>query len=91
MPAEEPQWVKNMKADGGHVTLRHGRRRTAIVLQEVPQHQRVAILQVWNSTTGVSSNPRRHFGVGRHANIQEFETLAGTQAVLRCLRPERIP
>jgi deazaflavin-dependent oxidoreductase (nitroreductase family) len=84
MPAEEPQWVKNMRANGGHVVLRHGRRRTDVVLRAVPPDQRAAILQVWYRTTGVSSPPRRHFGVDRHADIRAFERVAGSHAVFRC-------
>jgi len=84
MPNEEPQWVKNMRADGGHATLRHGRRRSNVVLQEVAQDHRAAILQVWYRTTGLSSHPRRHFGVDRHASITDFERLAGGHAVFRC-------
>jgi deazaflavin-dependent oxidoreductase (nitroreductase family) len=81
MPAAEPQWVKNMRADDGQVALRHGRRRTHVVLREVPRDQRAPILQVWYKTTGLSSHPRRHFGVDRHASIKDFERLAASHAV----------
>jgi deazaflavin-dependent oxidoreductase (nitroreductase family) len=84
MPAEEPQWVKNMRADDGRVTLRHGRRETHVVLRDVPRDQRATILQVWYRTTGVSSHPRRHFGVDRFASIGDFEGLAASHAVFRC-------
>ena len=84
MPAKEPQWVKNMRVDNGHVTLRHGRRRTHVVLREVPRDQRAAILQVWYRTTSMSSHPRQHFGVDRHAGIKDFERLAESHAVFRC-------
>ena len=88
MPATEPQWVKNMRADRGHVTLRHGRRRTDVVLREVPRDQRAAILQVWYRTTSMSSNPRRHFGVDPDAGIKDFEHLAENHAVFRCEKRE---
>jgi deazaflavin-dependent oxidoreductase (nitroreductase family) len=86
MPSQEPQWVKNMRAAGGHVTLRHGRRRTDVVLRELPREERAAILQVWYRTTSLSSNPRRHFGVDRHASVADFERLAESHAVFRCER-----
>ena len=89
MPAKEPQWVKNMKADAGHVTLRHGRHRTDVVLQEVPQDQRATVLRVWYGTTSISSNPRQHFGIDRDAGIEEFERLAQSHAVYRCEECER--
>lgn len=84
MPATEPQWVKNMRADGGHVVLRHGRRRTHVVLREVPPDRRAPILQAWFRTTGLSGPPRRHFGVKRCAKIDEFEGLAARHPVFRC-------
>jgi hypothetical protein len=83
MPADEPQWVKNMRADDGHVVLRHGHRRTAALLQEVPLARRAAILQVWYRTTSLSSNPRRHFGLDRFASVEDFEGLAASHAVFR--------
>jgi hypothetical protein len=83
MPAREPSWVKNARADGGRATLRHGRRRTPVVLREVPRDERAPVLQVWFRTTGISSNPRRHFGVDRHAGIDAFERLAASHAVFR--------
>lgn len=89
MPAEEPQWVKNMRADDGRVTLRHGRCRTDVLLREVPRDERAPILQIWFGTTGVSSPPRRHFGLGRHTGIKDFERLAGSHAVFRCERTEK--
>jgi hypothetical protein len=84
MPAKEPQWVKNMRAASGEVILRHGRRRTQVVLREVPKERRAPILQVWYETTGVSSSPRRHFGISRDAAIDEFERLAESHSVYRC-------
>ena len=89
MPASEPQWVKNMRADGGHVSLRHGHHRTDVVLRQVPPNQRAAILQVWYGTTSMSSSPRRHFGIASDARIEEFERLAVTHAVFRCERSQQ--
>lgn len=88
MPSQEPQWVKNMRADSGKAILRRGRHRTPVVVREVPREQRAPILQVWYQTTGVSSPPRRHFGVERDASIQDFDRLAERHAVYRC---EEIP
>jgi hypothetical protein len=83
MPAKEPQWVKNMRAASGNVLLRHGRSRKQVVLREVPQNGRAPILQVWYRTTGISSSPRRHFGINRDAGIEDFERLAENHAVFR--------
>jgi hypothetical protein len=84
MPTTEPQWVKNMRADAGRVTLRHGRHSKAVVLREVPPDRRAAILQVWYRTTSMSSHPRHHFGVEPDAGIEQFERLARSHAVFRC-------
>jgi hypothetical protein len=89
MPTKEPQWVKNMRADAGRVILRHGRRLSDVVLQEVPLEQRAAILQVWYRTTSMSSPPRQHFGIGADAGIEDFERLADSHAVFRCQESER--
>jgi deazaflavin-dependent oxidoreductase (nitroreductase family) len=89
MPTEEPQWVKNMRADAGRVTLRHGRHARHVVLREVSQEQRAPILQVWYQTTSMSSHPRHHFGIASDAGIEEFERLAESHAVFRCERSER--
>jgi hypothetical protein len=84
MPTKEPQWVKNMIADAGHVMLRHGPHRKDVVLRDVPPERRAAILQVWYRTTSVSSHPRQHFGIDADAGIEEFERLALSHAVYRC-------
>ena len=90
MPTKEPQWVKNMRADAGHVILRHGRRSRDVVLRDVPREQRAAILQVWYRTTSMSPPPRRHFGgIDADAGIEEFERLAQSHAVFRCEESER--
>jgi deazaflavin-dependent oxidoreductase (nitroreductase family) len=84
MPTKEPQWVKNMRADRGHVMLRHGRHSRDVLLRDVPREQRAAILQVWYRTTRLSSPPRRHFGIDADAGIEQFERLAPSHAVFRC-------
>jgi deazaflavin-dependent oxidoreductase (nitroreductase family) len=89
MPAKEPQWVKNMRADAGRVILRHGRHATAVVLREISPDQRAPILQVWYRTTSMSSHPRRHFGIESAAGIEQFERLALSHAVFRCEERER--
>jgi deazaflavin-dependent oxidoreductase (nitroreductase family) len=89
MPTKEPQWVKNMRADAGHVILRHGRHSRAVVLRDVPSDQRAVILQVWYKTTSMSSHPRQHFGIEPNAGIEQFERLAQSHAVFRCDESER--
>jgi hypothetical protein len=83
MPGEEPQWVKNMRAGGGIVTLRHGNRRGQVRLQEVGASERAPILRAWYRFTGRSTNPRRHFKLSRTAGLEAFERIAADHPVFR--------
>ena len=85
MPGEEPQWVKNMRAGGGHVTLRHGNHRDEVRLQEMPAGERAPVLQAWYRFTSLSGNPRRHFKLGRSATIEEFERITAEHPVFRIM------
>jgi deazaflavin-dependent oxidoreductase (nitroreductase family) len=83
MPGKEPQWVRNMRAAGGSVTLRHGNHWDEVRLQEVPEGERAPVLQAWYRFTSLSANPRRHFKLGRTATIEEFERIAADHPVFR--------
>ena len=83
MPGHEPQWVKNMRAAGGTVTLRHGNHRTQVRLHEVAANERAPVLRAWYGFTSLSANPRRHFKLGRSAAIEEFERIAADHPVFR--------
>jgi hypothetical protein len=88
MPGEEPQWVKNMRAVGGHVALRHGNHRDEVHLGEVAARDRAPVLQAWYRFTSLSANPRRHFKLGRSAAIEEFERIAADHPVFRVVPME---
>lgn len=81
MARPEPQWVKNMRAAGGSVTFRHGRRKTPVLLQELPLEQRPPILRAWYKLGYASANPRRHFGLNRKAEIEDFQRIAADHPV----------
>jgi deazaflavin-dependent oxidoreductase (nitroreductase family) len=83
MHGEEPQWVKNMRAAGGIVALRHGNQRDEVRLQELAATERAPVLQAWYRFTRLSANPRRHFKFGRSATIEEFERIAADHPVFR--------
>jgi hypothetical protein len=85
MPGEEPQWVKNMRAAGGNVTLRHGAHRNEVHLQELPASQGAPVLQAWYRLTGLSGPPRRHFKLDRRAAIEEFQRVAAHHPVFRIM------
>ena len=83
MPGTEPHWVKNMRAAGGTVTLRHGTRRGPVRLEELPENARAPVLQAWYRTTGISTPPRQHFQLDRDAALEAFERLAPEHPVFR--------
>ena len=83
MPPGEPGWVKNMRAGGGRVVLRHGRHRTGVRLEELPVDRRAPVLRAWYAWTALSPVPRRYFGLPRRADVQEFERIAAEHLVFR--------
>ena len=83
MPGHEPQWVKNMRAAGGTVALRHGNHRDEVRLQELPATDRPPVLQAWYRFTSLSANPRRHFKLDRSTTIEDFERIAADHPVFR--------
>jgi deazaflavin-dependent oxidoreductase (nitroreductase family) len=83
MPGREPQWVKNMRAANGEVTLRHGGHRRPARLRELAVPDRAPVLQAWYRVTRLSAPPRRHFGLARDATLDEFERLAADHPVFR--------
>jgi hypothetical protein len=76
MPRGEPGWVRNMRAAGGRVVLRHGRRRTEVRLEELPVNRRAPVLRAWYAMAAWSPVPRRYFGLPRRAAVEEFERVA---------------
>jgi hypothetical protein len=76
MPGEEPQWIKNARAAGDSVTLRHGDRRVRVRLRELAVGERAPVLKAWYEFTSLSANPRRHFKLGRTAELGAFERIA---------------
>lgn len=84
MMGEESDWVHNARAKAGHVTLKRGRRRDA-VLEELPVEERPPIIQAWYKRTGAST-PRGYIGLDPKAPIEEFEKIAPRWPVFRIPR-----
>lgn len=80
----ESEWVRNVRAAGGHVVL--GRRdRRAATLVELPPEQRPAVLRAY-----LVRNPRRraqvarhYFGVGADPSDEELLAVAARYPVFR--------
>lgn len=72
MLGSDCNWVRNVRAAGGLVTLRHGRAR-ACHLIEVPVEERAPILKRYLQKV---PGARPHVPVDRNAPLTEFEAIA---------------
>jgi hypothetical protein len=69
MLGEEVDWVRNVKAAGGHVTLRNGRREE-VHLEEVAADRRAPVLKAYLKR---APGARPHLPVHKDAPLAEFE------------------
>ena len=83
MLGENASWVANVRAAGGHVALRHGKRE-ALRLEEVAPADRAPILRRY---LDVAAGARAHFPLDRHAPLEDFEAIASQYPVFR-VRPD---
>ena len=81
MLGENVAWVRNARAAGGKVVLRHGRREE-IRLEEVPVSQRAPLLKAYLQR---APGARPHIPVDKDAPLPEFEKVAVTVPVFRVL------
>ena len=72
MLGENCNWVHNVRAAGGLVTLRHGR-AVPCMLQEVPVAERPPVLKRYLRQV---PGARPHFPVNRNAGVADFEAIA---------------
>jgi len=79
MLGADANWVRNAKAAGGHVTLRHGRREQ-VRLEEVPAERRARILKAYLQR---APGARPHIAVDKDAPLSEFERVAARYPVFR--------
>ncbi len=84
MLGEGTRWVANVRAAGGRVTLRHGRRE-AVLLEEVNPADRAPILRRYLQ---VAPGARPHIPVDRKAPLEEFQKIAARYPVF-CIRSEQ--
>lgn len=78
-------WVQNVRAANGHVTLRHRRGRPC-QLFEVPIDQRPPILRRYLQKV---PGARPHMPIDRDAPLADFEALAPSYPVFGVLWPDR--
>ena len=79
MLGKETNWVRNVKAAGGRVRLRHGISEQ-VLLQEVDVSQRAPILKAYLQR---APGARPHISVSKDAPISEFEKITTEYPVFR--------
>ena len=79
MLGPEVDWVRNVKAAGGNVTLRHGHREQ-VHLEEVSADQRAPVLKAYLKR---APGARPHVAVHKDAPLSEFERVAAQYPVFR--------
>ena len=79
MLGESVDWVRNVRAAGGRVVLRHGRRER-VRLEEVPVDMRAPVLKAYLKR---ASGARPHVAVDKDAPLSEFERIAAQIPVFR--------
>jgi hypothetical protein len=79
MLGAEVDWVRNVKAAGGNVTLRHGRREE-VQLEEVPANLRAPVLKAYLKR---APGARPHLPIHKDAPLSEFEQVSSQFPVFR--------
>ena len=79
MLGEQVNWVRNVRAAGGEVTLRHGRREE-VHLEEVAADHRAPVLK---ACLARADGARPHVPVSKDAPLAEFERVASQFPVFR--------
>jgi len=81
MLGTDAQWVRNVKAAGGHAVLRHGRAEQ-VRLEELEIEKRAPVLRAYLRR---APGAQPHIPVGKDAPLVEFEAIAATIPVFRVL------
>ena len=72
-------WVKNVRAAGGHAVLRHGMSES-VRLVEVDASRRAPILKAYLQ---IAPGTRPHIAISKDAPIAEFEGIASNYPVFK--------
>ncbi len=83
MLGEGANWVRNVRAAGGHAVLHHGRHHGPVVLAEVPVDRRVPLIKAFlDAAPGV----RPHVPVDRNAPPGQIAAVADEVPIFRVER-----
>jgi hypothetical protein len=80
MLGEEANWVRNVRAAGGEVALRHGRREEVHLEEVVAPDLRAPVLKAYLER---ASNASAHMPIDKDAPLAEFERVAPSFPVFR--------
>jgi deazaflavin-dependent oxidoreductase (nitroreductase family) len=84
MLGDNTNWVRNVRAAGGHAVLRHGRREV-IHLSEVEPDRRAPVLRRYLE---LAPGARPHIAVAPGAPLEQFERIAARYPVFRIVTTE---
>ena len=87
MLGQQANWVRNVKAAGGHAILRR-RGREAVILEEIPVELRAPVLRRY---LAVAPGARPHIPVHRRAPLSDFEAIADRYPVFRIRTTQSAP
>lgn len=79
MLGSKAAWVQNLRATGGHATLRHGRTEQ-VQLEEVAVEKRARVLKAY---LRLAPGARPHIPVDKNASLEEFQAIAEQFPVFR--------
>lgn len=79
-PRGETEWVRNVRAAGGEVSIRH-RGRQNVRLEEMSPGNTAAIIQAYLKRNAMVT--KQHFGIEPDAPIEEFEKIAARHPVFK--------
>jgi len=82
MLGEEVSWVRNVRAAGGNVTIRHGGYEE-VRLEEVPVNRRAPILKAYLKR---APGARPHIPIRKDAPLSEFEQVSSKFPVFRVVQ-----
>ncbi len=86
MLGADATWVRNVRAAGGHATLRHGRTEQ-VLLEEVAVEKRARVLKAY---LRIAPGARPHIPVDMDASLDEFEKIAAAFPVFRLTSSRKI-
>lgn len=86
MLGDDVNWVRNVRAAGGDVTLRHGRREEAR-LEEVAPDRRAPMLKAYLKR---APRARAHLPVDKDAPLEEFERVSPRFLAFRVVQKQTV-